>query len=337
MCTFVVVKNELTKNIGDAGTLVSVIMPVYNTPEKFLRQSVMSVIDQSFKNWQLIIVDDGSAQPTALLCDELAAGIPNISVIHTPNGGQSAARNVGLANARGKYVAFVDSDDTLEPFALAILVDVAERTRSPLVVASFKTVDAAHTISESAHMSLPKVQTKFFTAKEALADVLYQRHIVPGPWAKLFSRQVFDSVKFVEGLYYEDLEIFPRLVHHTGSLVFVDTPVYNYRQLPGSFLHTWQQKRLDVLKVTADIEQFVAQNYPALTPAARDRRLSANFNIFILASRNGRTDVARQCWQLIRRYRLRSLLNPRVRLKNKAGILLSYAGSKIFSAVARVV
>ena len=121
------------------------------------------------------------------------------------------------------------------------------------------------------------------------------------------------------------------------AIVIINNPLIFRRPI---FINTFNRKRFDVLRITADVERMCAPN-PALLPAARDRRLSANFNIYgLLAvhdSEDRYRDVRRQCWQLIKDYRLGSLRNPRVRLKNKLGVLVSLCGETTFALFSKIV
>ncbi|MDE6288677.1 MAG: hypothetical protein K2M00_07840, partial [Muribaculaceae bacterium] len=170
---------------------------------------------------------------------------------------------------------------------------------------------------------------------DLVAETLYQRGAVHAAWGKLYRRSLFENRLFTEGLYYEDLDFFYRYCLACRSTAVTDAPLYFYRQQPGSIMHTWKPRRLDVLKITKAIEEYMATSYPELERAAADRRLSANFNIFILASANGQPDVADECWEIVRQYRWRSFTDKRVRFKNKAGILLSYLGKNTFKKISR--
>ena len=112
--------------INDYSPLVSIIIPVFNT-ESFLKRCLDSVISQSYKNIEIILVDDGSPDHCGEICDEYANSHSNVKVIHQMNGGLSAARNSGIEEAKGKFVQFVDPDDYLEPNVLKLLVEKMEK------------------------------------------------------------------------------------------------------------------------------------------------------------------------------------------------------------------
>ena len=306
------------------------MIPVYNG-ERFLAEAVESVLAQSVPDWELIVVDDGSLDSTARIADEYAARDVRIRVLHVPNGGMSYARNRGIEVARGEWFCFVDADDELFPDALEVLLSGVGNDVD-MVIGGY--VSGGE--SRNASRQLPSApRFEVMDPERVLGIALYQERSIHSAWAKIFSRRIFDDERFAEGLYYEDLEFFPRACLRSGSVALTERPVYFYRQHAESFLHRWSELRLDALRVTDMTEDFVSRYFPALLPAARDRKLSANFNIFILALRQGRRDVADGCWDVIRRYRRASLFNRRVRLKNKAGVLLSLLGRPLFTVVSK--
>lgn len=310
--------------------MVSIIVPIYNA-EKYLRECIESVIAQTFTDWELILVDDGSTDSSGKIADEYAASDSRIRVIHSENGGPGHARNTGIDASKGEYLAFVDADDCMFQWSVETLMDAIKKGDCDISVGNY--------ISSRA-ISIPQKHNQdkiFFTNIEAVKDLLYQHHITSSPWGKIFSRHLLDRVRFEDYGCYEDLDFMAKALSISKRTVYVFSPLYFYRHTEGSLINTWSRKRLDVLTVTERLEDFMAEKHPELLPAAHDRRLSANFNIFVLSSRHGEKDVADRCWELIKNYRGESLRNPDVRLKNKAGILLSYLGKRLFLLVSRMV
>lgn len=305
--------------------LISIVMPVHNTPVGFLRECIDSVVNQRHPDWELIVVDDGSDAPTASILDEIALSDSRIRVFHTPCAGLASARNYGIDRSKGEYLCFLDSDDMLFDNALSVLADSASSSGCRIVVAGFSKDGPGQTQS---------APVKIISPREAIKICLYQQGIEPSAWGKLFGREIFSKERFSDGIYYEDIDFFYRAFLAVDAICVLPQPVYFYRQHAGSFLHTWSERRLDVLRVTEQMESFLGEIDPALRAAARDRRLSANFNIFLLASRNSQNHTADSCWNFIKQRRIESLVNPHVRFKNKAGVLLSYGGRRFFRFIA---
>ena len=312
--------------------MVSVIVPAYNA-ERWLDAAVASVTAQTAQDWELVLVDDGSTDGTPALCDCLAAGDRRIRVLHTPNGGLSAARNNGLDMARGEWVTFLDADDLLHPRFLETMLSAAGRTGADIVNCApleFSTERAPFTeTGESIHIDS-------YDPMQAIRLGMYQRNgLHTSAWGKIYRRNLWESERFTPGIWYEDLDAFYRVWTHGRAFAQLDVAMYGYRQHPGSFLHNFTPRRQDVLEVTDRMERWVGEHIPALLPAARDRRMSAGFNIFLLseqAVRSGQCtrdevrDLQRRCFRIIRQRRLQSLLGRHTRPKNRLGALLSYLG-----------
>ena len=308
---------------------VSVIMPVYNA-ERYLRPAIDSVVAQTFTDWELILVDDGSTDSSAEICDEYAAGDSRISVIHRSNGGLSVARNTALDVAVGEWITFVDSDDMLHSQFLATLIEIQHHSGSEIVCAC--AVEGAEPSFKP--VGVPSLRT--YSAERAIRLTLYQRKgMLNTAWGKLYARRIFDKERFTPGILYEDLDFFYRAYAQVETVTFTRARLYFYRSTPGSLVRRWRDSRLDVLDVTERLEKYMLEHNPRLTAAARDRRLSANFNMLIEAARHDRLDIVADCRRLIKKYRFRSLVNPKVRAKNRIGIILSYLGMSMFLKLSR--
>lgn len=300
--------------------LFSIIIPIYNV-EAYLRACLDSVLAQSCGDWEALMVDDASTDSSADIATEYCCHDRRFKLISlTEKSGPSRARNAGLDVARGRYLVFIDSDDMIHRNFLSVHRDVMESgadISSSAITTSFRAFDRS--MGDNIH-------TKVY--HDPIALCLYQRRGVnPSACGKVFSSWLFSSggLRFREGLLYEDLQIMPELMERAaGRIVFMDAPLYFYRQRQGSIIHTFNSARLDVLGVTEEIEDRYADD-PVLGPAARDRRFSANFNMFLLLCGSGMADSveADSCWAQIRRLRLSSMFNRRVRMKNRIGALVS--------------
>ncbi len=314
--------------------MVSIIIPAYNA-ERYLAQcldSVMQCAQDSHEPAEVLVVDDGSTDSTGLI----AARYAGVKVLSQNNAGLSAARNAGIAAATGEWLMFVDADDVLLPGAIDCLVALAVAHRCKIAaggVVSGDTPETSTLVSAYGHEEV-------LSAPTAVERTLYQQTPLLGSaWGKIWHRSLFDDLRFTDGLYYEDLDLFYRAFLLAGAVVVCSRPVYFYRLHPTSFLRTFSPRILDVLAVTHRMEQYMSADYPALLKAARDRRLSANFNIYNrlhsaeASAFADRKAVADECWRTIRRLRAASLFNPRVRLKNKIGVLASYCGRRVYNII----
>jgi hypothetical protein len=326
--------------------MVSIIVPAYNAG-RWLPAAVRSVLAQTEQDWELVLVDDGSTDATPGLCDGYAASDLRIRVEHTPNAGVSAARNRGLRLCRGQWIMFLDADDVLHPDMIRIMLDAATRHNADMV--SCATYQFHTPQQESDWMDTTfrtPVKERVLTSENAIEEAYYQTsELNVSSCAKLYNRNVWHINSFYNGRY-EDLEIACRLMESANRIVCVDAPLYGYRQNPDSYMHRFTLQRLDVLTVTEQLEAWGQSRSPEILRAMRDRRMSANFNIFMLselAARRG--DITRQqardiqadCYARIRRLRRNSIFNSKSRLKNRIGAGISLLGPGILRKIAPLV
>lgn len=225
---------------------ISVIVPVYNT-EKYLHQCIDSVLTQTYTDFELLLIDDGSTDSSVAICDEYAAKDERIWIIHKPNGGLTSARNAGLAMASGEWVMHLDGDDWIEPDMLDVLLRKAEVTDSEIVFGDieFNYPDYAENYQVSTwdgnqKESLNKYIASIWTclcggiAKKSL----YQKHQLKSP----------------QGVTYcEDFHLIVRLCYFAHKVANVHRPFYHYRQQGGSVMHNLNKK-------TERDEQWVYQD-----------------------------------------------------------------------------
>lgn len=316
---------------------VSVIMTVYNG-EQYLEEAVKSVLAQTYDSLELVITDDGSTDCSPEILSQLASADARIKVISTANNGVSSARNRALEEMKGDIVTFIDSDDVLHPQALECMVRLMLDNEADVV--SGRMIMTGTEPKGWRQSELQVGNSRVMNGKEALERSLYQRPAMNSVCQLVMRSELFrgeGALSFVSGQY-EDLELTTRLFLRVSKVVSTDMPHYFYRQLDSSFIHKFSEKRLDVLTVTAGIERQMSEEPEALRRAAYDRRFSACFNIFLLLAVEDEVryqDVATDCWREICQRRWRTLLNPKVRLKNKLGALLSYTGQRITKLVSR--
>ena len=312
--------------------VISVIIPAYNAQEH-IRECLESVLAQSFRDFEIIVIDDGSDDDTGKIAARMALTDRRVVVDRIGNSGVSVARNRGVSLARGEWVAFVDSDDKLLPGALEKLYEISNQTGCGIVKGRYVKEYGRNARSKGG-------KTRVWNCIELIKEILYQRFCDCSACGAIYRRDIINGTSFTPGERYEDLDFFYRAFIRAEKIAVTDLPVYYYRDNPTSFVNSFSFSRLDVLKVTERLEHFMNESYPQLTKAAKDRRLSANFNMFALMGVSGlRSEEIESamngCWNLIRKYRRGCLSDPKVRLKNKLGALLSLFGEKMFLTVAK--
>lgn len=221
---------------------ISVIVPVYKV-EKYLNKCIDSILLQTFKDFELILVDDGSPDKCGEICDKYEYEDNRIKVIHKENGGVSSARNAGIDIARGKYINFVDSDDWIERESLEVLYKIANETCADIVQG--KGVIA----KDEVNIELIKNSTfNEYSNVEALHDLFNYDNgeIRIVPFNKLNSIRLFSGLRYPEGKIHEDEYLTPRLIYKANKVAVVDSQLYHYRLSKGSIMRSkFSIKNLD--------------------------------------------------------------------------------------------
>ena len=202
--------------------LVSVVVPVYKV-EPYLEKCVESIRTQTYPDLEIILVDDGSPDRCGEMCDMYAKEDSRIRVIHQENGGQGAARNRGVEQAKGKYLVFVDSDDWISADMIEKAVDAAERFQCDIVM--FDYYFAETDASEIREMDFPADQVMHITENKELLFA------PPAPWAKLFRRESWlkSGCQFPAHTYFEDLAVMPFFILAADRIVYMKDALYYYR------------------------------------------------------------------------------------------------------------
>ena len=231
---------------------ISVIVPVYNV-EPYLRRCADSILNQTFRDFELILVDDGSPDNCGAICDEYAAQDSRVRVIHQANGGLSAARNAGIdwafENSDSRWLSFIDSDDWVHPQILEALLDAVIRTKIPVSIAPFKRISTElETDSFGWNPDRTEIWNteKFFCQKNVEATIAC---------AKLYSKELFRELRYPAGKIHEDEFLTYRVIFQTERVAYIPVPMYWYFQNTSGITHEkWNTRKLD--KVQAFREQL---------------------------------------------------------------------------------
>lgn len=223
--------------------IVSIITPAYNT-ERYLSKCIESILGQTFSDWELIIADDGSTDGTYAIAKKYAEADDRITVIHNINQGVSIARNNCIEKACGDYLCFIDSDDTVAPEYLEVLVKCAEENCTDITQCSFSYVyDDGRIVPD------PESAAGVYEDNDAIIRAFFNGKagdIRVGTWAKLFRREKFGKVRFDANLrVYEDAYYTYQCCRHADKAVSVDSKLYNYLQREGSAMNSMLPKIYD--------------------------------------------------------------------------------------------
>lgn len=238
--------------------LISIIVPVYKV-EEYLDKCVQSIVDQTYTNLEIILVDDGSPDRCGNMCEQWARKDKRIRVIHKENGGLSDARNAGMEIAAGVYTSFVDSDDWIHPDFIQTLYEAVSQTGAQIAGCDVCTVypDQEPELGGTGDV-------KVCTAEEAIADILQGRGFRAVAWNKLYLSSLLKGERYPVGKHHEDEFFTYRIYGKAEKLVYVDQPMYFYLQRQGSIMRSFSIKRLDALEAYLERLSYLKERYPKL-------------------------------------------------------------------------
>lgn len=241
--------------------LISIVVPVYNTGQ-YLIKCVSSILEQSYQNFELLLIDDGSDAETFNLCDSLALLDARIKVVHQPNGGLSAARNKGIDLAKGEYIAFVDSDDYLSQTIYDELLSISEP--NVLSTSHFTRVDEVGTIYKR---NDPYLNTEVISSAHFVESLLLHLGDV-SVCTKLFPRDVIGSTRFVIGKTNEDLLFILDILKKVQHVKFTGKVGYYYLIRTGSLSSGYGRAVIDMLGNSLIVKNEVSKFWPCLQEQA---------------------------------------------------------------------
>lgn len=240
--------------------MVSVIIPVYNV-EKYIEQCINSILNQTYKNIEIVIVDDGSTDNSYNIIKKYIKSSDNIRYIKQDNQGVSEARNKGLNKARGEFILFVDPDDYLELDCIEKMINKIKSTQSDIVISGFRAFYENKKNADKYHIY--SLSDKVYNSEEVINMLLEQ--IVKGyVWDKLFRREslIKHNFKFEKGRYVQDWFPVFKEIYMSRTISFIDSPLYNYRLREGSTVHKRNMKITeDYYHATMSIKEYIINNH----------------------------------------------------------------------------
>lgn len=240
--------------------LVSVIIPVYNV-RPYLCEALDSVINQTHKDLEIIIMDDGSTDGSGDICDAYAEKDSRVTVIHQKNRGLSTARNVCLAQVHGDAVAFVDGDDAVDPDFIRLTAEAMQREKADLVFCRFTRHNTTGVMRRTGEEKIePMARAGAYTRVEALRALeSYSFDIFL--CVKLYARKLWDGMRFPDGFVFEDMEIAYKTIDMSERVYLLDAPLYLYRKRPGSITQTVSMRNMcDQIAACSRVDDFIREH-----------------------------------------------------------------------------
>lgn len=261
---------------------ISVIVPVYNA-EKYLDSCIQSVLKQTYPNWELILIDDGSKDESGAIADRYKQTENRIQVVHQQNAGVSAARNQGLDMATGDYIVFLDADDELTTDCLNKLLKNAVENHADIV---------AGKCSSDRNLTNPSGEITVWRGEEALKNALMDNPFTYSAYAKLFHRECIGNTRFVPEIKInEDSYFIFQLLTKKTTFVGIEDEIYVYKENPDSASRAvFSDKFFDILRV-ADLKfKKIQEDFPDLIKLAYNMQLKAKMNLLKLLALRTNTE-----------------------------------------------
>lgn len=237
---------------------ISIIVPIYNV-EKYLKQCLESILEQTYKNLEIILIDDGTKDSSGMICDDYAKKDNRIKVIHQKNMGLSGARNTGLKNSTGDLITFVDSDDFIDNKMFeTMLLSIKENDADIVECGTIFCDENGNYIKDN---TLNEV--KIYKNEYQIKELLMNEDITTTSWGKLYKRKLFKNFEFPLEKYHEDTFTTYKLLHLSKKTTVLNKGFYHYRQVDGSIMNSsFKLKHLDSIEATLERSKFIEKNYP---------------------------------------------------------------------------
>lgn len=301
--------------------LISIIVPVYNI-SKYVEKCLLSLVNQTYDNVEIIVIDDGSTDQSGLICDRIVSQTPDkINVLHTPNGGLSAARNHGIQAARGTYIGFIDGDDWVEPEMFEMLHSLIKSRNSDLSACALKFDD------NEGHDILHKPGNIYTANQEELFELLINnRNVLGYACNKLFKTDIVKTILFDETLYSsEDIDFCAKYAQKCNRISYCDSQLYHYRQrigsMTGEFSYSFRklsvirvyERLLDVYKIFCPQKKYIIEKF----------LLKQNLNVLgrILISKHKDNDLTKSLHNKVEALWKTVLKNPNNTIIEKMNII----------------
>ena len=238
--------------------LVSIVVPIYNV-DQYLDRCLKSIVNQTYKNLEIILIDDGSTDNSGNLCDMWQKNDERILVIHKENGGLSDARNAGMKRLTGEYVCFIDSDDWVDTHYVELLYKALFETDSDISECDYLVTEGT-IISDNTDYEIC-VKSRHEAMKLHIDNAMFKQVV----WNKLYKRSMI-NINFLKGKYHEDVFWTYQIINNADKLCHISAKLYYYFQRDNSIQGSnYSIKRLDAVEGTKERAMFVKSHYPELS------------------------------------------------------------------------
>ena len=310
-------------NTEAENNLVSIIIPVYNV-EKYLPKCIGSIEAQTFGNYEVLLVDDGSTDRSGILCDEYAERDSRVRVIHQENSGQAAARNHAVKQAAGEYIVFIDSDDYVDPDYIEYLLNLLHKYDADVSIGG-----SAYLYEGKEPKSRKGTENDFATdAEQALIRINYNEGSGAMVWAKLYKKKLIEDHPFPEGKIYEDLATTYKIIGDCKTVAMGNRRIYYWLQRTGSTTReSFDERQMDAVEAVEGLLQYTERNFPGAMASARYRYTAKAIELIAVCfNSGGNRDVFYRLKKMADRFANAVLRDKRAKKTLKARIVAVKGG-----------
>lgn len=314
---------------------ISVVVPVYNVMN-YLKQCLDSIIQQTYTNLEIILVDDGSTDQSGSICDSYKERDSRITVIHKENGGLSDARNTGLNICKGDYISFVDSDDYLSPYFYEILMGVAEKKNCDIIALKGGTSFWDGEEDPILEKNKEKFSVYYSNSYDVLERMLYQE-IATGAQFKVYKKEVFDNIRFPVGYLYEDVATTYKPFFNAKECAIVEADIYAYRKRRDSIIRqSFSPKKMICLDIFDQLVNDEQLKDASLQKAAKSRVYAMTYSVFLQVPEDDK-ETQRIIWNKLKTVQKDVMFDTSkiMRKKNRYAAFVSLLGMNISYIIGR--
>lgn len=305
--------------------LITVIVPVYNV-EKYIVRCIESIVNQTYKNLEILFVDDGTPDNSAKICQEYADKDSRITVLHKKNGGLSDARNFAMDRMKGDYVTFIDSDDYVSMYYVENLYNALSKGNADMSISWFKNVFEDN-LPKYTDGSDTLENYELLSADKCLEKMFYQDYVEISASGKLYKKDLFNNLRYPFGKLYEDIPVTPVIVQRCEKIAVIRNSDYFYFQrIDGIQNMKFNSKKMNAIENMNFLKSFVEENSPDNLLAFKCRYFSTVSNILFQIYDDDHKKEKDLLWNELKKVRKDVLFNSKARKKARMGALLTYFG-----------
>ncbi|MCL6572222.1 MAG: glycosyltransferase [Bacillus sp. (in: Bacteria)] len=241
---------------------VSIVVPIYKV-EKYIHKCVDSILNQTYSNLEIILVDDGSPDKCGEIIDEYLKKDNRIKVVHKENGGLSDARNIGVQSITGEYTLFVDSDDWIENKMIEEMIKISQCYKADVVQSAFYYAYEDYLVFDRRNDS-KEAFPEILDNPTLMHELVVNQRVKNFAWGKLYKSEIIKDIPFEKGVLFEDVFWAHKIMHRVSTYVIIHQPLYYYYQRSNSIVATYTPRNLDIIKGLKQRHTFLEEYYEDL-------------------------------------------------------------------------